>query len=71
MINLENNEEGAVGQISNLSALDWQNQSGAVTAEVEQLRKQHKNDKQNIESLNTDLAAKNVEVNFVFHFMSL
>ena len=57
-----NRQEGAMGQTPDRTIDDWQETSGAVTAEVEKLQKHLDAERQHVQTLNADLAAKQCEV---------
>ena len=55
-------QEGELDQTPDRTVDDWQESSAAVTAEVEQLRKQLLEERQQVETLNADNAAIQLEV---------
>ena len=57
-------QEGQLGQTPDHTADDWQESSAAVTAEVEQLRKQLAAERQQVEMLKADNATIQLQVNF-------
>nr|QNL15273.1 inhibitor of nuclear factor kappa-B kinase subunit gamma [Littorina littorea] len=57
-----NTGEGAMGRTPDRTVDDWQETSAAVTAEVEQLRKQLEQEKQQVEGLNAEIAAYHLEI---------
>jgi molecular chaperone GrpE (heat shock protein) len=55
-----------MGQTPYQTADDWQGQSAAVTAEAEEFKKQLQAERQQVQSLQAEIAAKDLEVSNMF-----